>query len=244
MKEGRSFTFEEYFLIILTIPDILNKILLHYENPHQNSHYMAHDSFQYTFSNDINLAIIMTLKRYALFKHPRKTPHTSKMLSTFDSSCLLLPSREQKELSAQFRSNAFERELNWTHSSRVMNIKYVSDIILRTVHRLAHLKLIQSKDFILQIIKIAIISGGSNTYCSLAICQTHFYMLYISPQLSCQIDCQSTHLIEKKPEVERDYLPSQNDENTILEEKFELKSSNSGHTVLNFYTKLSTVCRS
>ena len=67
---------------------------------------MAHDSFQYTFSNDINLAIIMTLKRYALFKHPRKTPHTSKMLSTFDSSCLLLPSREQKDLSAQFRSNA------------------------------------------------------------------------------------------------------------------------------------------
>ena len=30
MKDGRSFTFEEYFLIILTIPDILNKILLHY----------------------------------------------------------------------------------------------------------------------------------------------------------------------------------------------------------------------
>lgn len=150
---------------------------------------MAHDSFQYIFSNDINLAIIMTLKRYALFKHPRKTLHTSKMLSTFDSSCLLLPSREQKELSAQFRSNAFERELNWTHSSCVMNIKYVSDIILRTVHRLAHLKLIQSKDFILQIIKIAIISGGSNTYYSLAMCQTCFYMLYISPQLSCQIDC-------------------------------------------------------
>ena len=39
-----------------------------------------------------------------------------------------------------------------------MNIKYISGIILSTVHRLAHLKLMQSKDFILQIIKIAIIS--------------------------------------------------------------------------------------
>lgn len=102
-----------------------------------------------------------------------------KMLSTSDSSCLLLPSREQKNLSAQFRSNACERELNWTHNSCVMNIKYISDIILSTVHRLVHLKLIQSKDFILQIIKIAIISGVSNTYIVFLCARYILHALYI-----------------------------------------------------------------
>ena len=102
-----------------------------------------------------------------------------KMLSTSDSSCLLLPSREQKNLSAQFRSNAFERELNWTHNSCGMSIKYISDIILSTVHRLAHLKLIQSKDFILQVIKIAIINVIATLTQSCYVPDTFVHTLYI-----------------------------------------------------------------
>lgn len=56
---------------------------------------MAHDSFHYAFPNDKNLAVIMMLQNYALFKHPRKILCTSKILPADNNACLL-PNTEER----------------------------------------------------------------------------------------------------------------------------------------------------
>lgn len=46
---------------------------------------MAHDSFHYTFLNDINMAKIMTLQSNTLFKYPKKTLCTNKIFPNYNS---------------------------------------------------------------------------------------------------------------------------------------------------------------